>query len=205
MQWEESPEKSTRSSGVFLISHSVDFDNLSHRHRQPDALSQARGQQFIGQHAQMLRIILEFHHVEVAVIGAHQMRLRSSAHSSNMLDRFHRHGGILAFGTQHSALHAQQATNLQTREEAERNGGGERTNMIPFQLLRYLFLRVSKGFRSLGKSEPGLNMPCEHMPYLGFVLADFIDSHEVFHALNVAFGEVNHIAKLLDQVFGVLQ
>jgi hypothetical protein len=39
----------------------------------------------------------------MAIIGAHQMRLRSSAHPSHVLDGFHRHGGILAFGNQRSA------------------------------------------------------------------------------------------------------
>jgi hypothetical protein len=40
----------------------------------------------------------------MAVIGAHKVRLRSTAHSSYMLDSFYRHGGILAFGTQRSVL-----------------------------------------------------------------------------------------------------
>jgi hypothetical protein len=47
----------------------------------------------------------------MAIIRAHEMRLRSTAHSSYMLDSFYRHGGILAssvqqsaFGTHHSAL-----------------------------------------------------------------------------------------------------
>jgi hypothetical protein len=57
----------------------------------------------------MLRIILEFHHVEVAILGAHQMRLRSAAHSSYVLDSFHRHGGILAFGIQPRTLSTKQA------------------------------------------------------------------------------------------------
>ena len=79
----------------------LDFDDIRHRYRQPDALSQASGQQLIRQHAQMLRIILKLHHVEVPVVGAHQMRLRSSAHSSHVLDSFYRHGGIvLALSTQ---------------------------------------------------------------------------------------------------------
>jgi hypothetical protein len=40
----------------------------------------------------------------MAVIGAHKMRLRSSAHSPHVLDSFYRHGGILAFSVQHSAF-----------------------------------------------------------------------------------------------------
>jgi hypothetical protein len=40
----------------------------------------------------------------MAIVGAHEMRLRSTAHSSYVLDSFHRHGGILAFSSpQHSA------------------------------------------------------------------------------------------------------
>jgi hypothetical protein len=50
-----------------------------------------------------LRIVLEFHHVEMAVVGAHEMRLRSTAHPSHVLDSFYRHGGILAFSSQRSA------------------------------------------------------------------------------------------------------
>jgi hypothetical protein len=44
----------------------------------------------------------------MAVIGAHEMRLRSTAHPSYVLDSLYRHGGILAFGTQHSAFSRQQ-------------------------------------------------------------------------------------------------
>jgi hypothetical protein len=50
----------------------------------------------------VLRIVLEFHHIEMAVIGAHQVRLRSSAHPPYVLDSFYRHGGILAFSIQRS-------------------------------------------------------------------------------------------------------
>jgi hypothetical protein len=39
----------------------------------------------------------------MAVIGAHKMRLRSSAHSPHVLDSFYRHGGILAFSVRQSA------------------------------------------------------------------------------------------------------
>jgi hypothetical protein len=45
----------------------------------------------------------------MAIIGAHQMRLRSSAHPSHVLDGFHRHGGILAFSTQQSAFSTQRS------------------------------------------------------------------------------------------------
>ena len=90
------------NSGVFLEQPFLYHHNLSNRYRQARALRQPRGQQFIGQHAQMLRIILELHHIEVSVIGAHQVRLRSSAHSSYVLHSFYWHGGILAFSVQQS-------------------------------------------------------------------------------------------------------
>jgi hypothetical protein len=46
----------------------------------------------------------------MAIIGAHQVRLRSSAHSSYVLDSFNRHGGILAFGNECPAVgHSQHA------------------------------------------------------------------------------------------------
>ncbi len=66
--------------------------NLSGGNRQAHVFGNARGQQFIGQHAQVLRIILEFDDVEMAVIGPHQVGLRSSAHTPDMLDSFNRHG-----------------------------------------------------------------------------------------------------------------
>jgi hypothetical protein len=40
----------------------------------------------------------------MAVIRAHQVRLRSSAHSSYVLDSLYRHSGILAFINQRSAF-----------------------------------------------------------------------------------------------------
>ena len=52
----------------------------------------------------MLRIVLESHDVEVSIISAHQMRLRSTAHPSYVLDSSYRHGGILAFSNQRLAL-----------------------------------------------------------------------------------------------------
>jgi hypothetical protein len=52
-------------------------------------------------------LVLELHHVEVAVVGAHQVRLRSAAHPSHVLDRFHWHGGILALSGQQSAFSTQ--------------------------------------------------------------------------------------------------
>jgi hypothetical protein len=50
----------------------------------------------------------------MAVIGAHEVRLRSSAHPSHVLDRFYRHGGILALSRQHSVVSIQWSAFSQT-------------------------------------------------------------------------------------------
>jgi hypothetical protein len=55
----------------------------------------------------------------MAVVGAHQMRLRSTAHSSYVLDSFHRHGGILAFRSQPSAFSRQHSFKPIYREGRE--------------------------------------------------------------------------------------
>jgi hypothetical protein len=77
---------------VFAISQFLHHDDLCHRNRQSHTFSQTRCEQLVGEHAQMLRIILELYHVEVAVIGAHQVRLRTSAHPSHVLDNLNWHG-----------------------------------------------------------------------------------------------------------------
>jgi hypothetical protein len=69
----------------------------------------------------MLRIILEFHHVEMAVIGAHQMRLRSSAHPSYVLDGFDWHGGILALSNECPAVDHSQHTEKSLKHKEERS------------------------------------------------------------------------------------
>jgi hypothetical protein len=52
----------------------------------------------------VLRVILELDYVEMTIIGAHHVRLRSTAHSSYMLHSFYRHGGILALGVNRSSF-----------------------------------------------------------------------------------------------------
>jgi hypothetical protein len=37
-------------------------------------------------------LVLELDYIEVAIITAHEMRLRSTAHSSNVLDCLYSHG-----------------------------------------------------------------------------------------------------------------
>ena len=41
--------------------------------------------------------------------------------------------------------------------------------------------------------------------YPAIRIGRLIHFHEIFHALNVAFGKVDHVPKLLDQIFSVLQ
>jgi len=57
-----------------------DGDNLHRDRGQPEARRQPGSKQFVDQDAAMLRIILEFHDVVVAVVAAHQMRLRATPH-----------------------------------------------------------------------------------------------------------------------------
>jgi hypothetical protein len=61
----------------------------------------------------------------MAIVGAHQMRLRSTAHSSYVLDSFHRHGGILAFRSQPSAFSRQHSFKPIYRDGREGREGRE--------------------------------------------------------------------------------
>ena len=56
------------------------------RRGQPEARRQACPEQFIDQHTAMLGIVLEFHHVIAAVVTSHQMRLRATPHSPDVLE-----------------------------------------------------------------------------------------------------------------------
>jgi hypothetical protein len=40
----------------------------------------------------MLRVVLEFDDVKMAVVSAHELRLGSAAHAANVLDRGNGHG-----------------------------------------------------------------------------------------------------------------
>src|SRR5258707_10415057 len=62
-----------------------DFDDFRYRYGKANALRQPRCQQLIGEHAQMLWIVLKLYDVEVAVSAAQQLRLRSTAHFADML------------------------------------------------------------------------------------------------------------------------
>jgi hypothetical protein len=53
-------------------------------------LCQPGSKQLIDQDAAVLRIILEFHYVIVSIGTSHEMRLGTSAHSSDFLDRVQR-------------------------------------------------------------------------------------------------------------------
>ncbi len=72
------------------------LDHLRVGDGQPDRGAQPGGQQLIGQHPDMLRIVAEFDHVEIAVGGEHEVALGSAPHASNLLDRDHCHGVPLA-------------------------------------------------------------------------------------------------------------
>ena len=40
-------------------------------------------------------LVLELDYIEVAIVTAHEVRLRSTAHSADVLDCLYGHGGIL--------------------------------------------------------------------------------------------------------------
>src|ERR1700761_1487760 len=65
------------------------------RRRQADAPRQPGSEQFVGQDAQALRIVLELDDVIATIRAAHQVRLRSTAHSLHLLDCEH-HSGTYA-------------------------------------------------------------------------------------------------------------
>jgi hypothetical protein len=102
----------------------------------------------------------------MTVISAHEMRLRSTAHPSYVLDSFHRHGGILAFSNQQSVVDT-----LNTAKkifETQRRGvnGGMQDNQIECPLFSVpLSSSAFQSFADLLGFEL-LNT------YLGFVLAD---------------------------------
>ncbi len=78
-------------SGVFRISHSLTSMTSEGGTDSPIAVRQPGGQQLIGQHPDMLRVVAEFDHVQIVVGGQHEMALRSAPHASNLLDRDHCH------------------------------------------------------------------------------------------------------------------
>ncbi len=67
-----------------------DLHQLGLGHRQPGRRRQARGQQLIGQHAHVLRIVLELHDVDMAVRAQHQLALRAASHAPDLLHRQNR-------------------------------------------------------------------------------------------------------------------
>ena len=65
----------------------ANIDDFCRRNRQPNALSQSRYQEIIGEHSQMLRIVSEFDDVKVSVIATQQVCLCAASHSPHVLDR----------------------------------------------------------------------------------------------------------------------
>ncbi len=78
-------------SGVFWISHSLTSMTSRRGNGQPDRSRQPGGQQLVGQHPDMLRIVAEFDHVQVAIRSQHEVALGAAPHASNLLDRDHGH------------------------------------------------------------------------------------------------------------------
>src|SRR6185437_14315888 len=66
------------------------FDNLTFRRAQSRRSRQLRGQKFIGKHTNVLRIILKLDHVNVTVSAQHELPLRATPHSPDLLHRQNR-------------------------------------------------------------------------------------------------------------------
>ena len=67
------------------ISHSRHLDDVGGGDGESNGLGQARRDQLVGEHAQVLRIVLELDDPELAVCAQHQLALRAAAHSTNRL------------------------------------------------------------------------------------------------------------------------
>jgi hypothetical protein len=80
------------------------LDHVRVRDGQANRGAQPGGQQLIGQHPDMLRVVAKFDHIEIAVGGEHQVALGSAPHASNLLDRDHCHGVFLAAAVHSSIL-----------------------------------------------------------------------------------------------------
>src|ERR1700722_15825865 len=65
------------------------FYNLSSGHSQSHPFGQPCRQHFIRQHSQMLRVVPEFHHIELPIGAPHKMSLRPPPHPSPVLYGFH--------------------------------------------------------------------------------------------------------------------
>jgi hypothetical protein len=70
------------------------FHDVNDRNFEPDLLRQFGGEEIVGEHALMLRVVLELDDIKVAVVGAHQMALRSAAHTLDMLNRLDRQSDL---------------------------------------------------------------------------------------------------------------
>src|SRR5579864_596895 len=90
----------------------------------------------------MLRVVLEFDDVEMAVISAHEMRLRSTAHPSYVLDSFYGHGAKIVLGFQYHqpwAFSTKQGRSL--KYKAKGSNGGMQNNQVEVSKLPPLPLR----------------------------------------------------------------
>ena len=65
----------------------ADIDDFCDRHWKPNALGNSRRQQLVGEHSNVLRIVLKLDDVIMTVVGEHQMALCAPAHGAQMLFR----------------------------------------------------------------------------------------------------------------------
>src|SRR5205809_5376369 len=70
----------------------TDFDNGNFGHGQAEIGANAGSKEFIGQYPDVLGIVAEFDNPKTSIGGAHEMRLRPTAHSLNLLDSFYDFG-----------------------------------------------------------------------------------------------------------------
>lgn len=62
-----------------------DLDKIGLGHSEARRRGQPRGQEFIGKHTQVLRVVLELHDIHLAVGAEHEMPLRPASHSPDLL------------------------------------------------------------------------------------------------------------------------
>jgi hypothetical protein len=79
----------------------------------------------------------------VAVVSAHQVRLRSTAHPSHVLDRLHWHGAILAFSSQQSEFSPQHSAKTLNRNGRKGRKGME-IGELPSCFASFAFFAVNR-------------------------------------------------------------
>ena len=64
-----------------------DFNHSNRRQREAQPQAEFRGEHLVGQDSHVLRVILEFRHIEMAIRGPHEMGLRPATKRAQVLDR----------------------------------------------------------------------------------------------------------------------